>query len=272
MKRGTKQTVAQTVQSNKPESTHHRVGIAQRALGRKFFETRPEVVAPRLLGKVLVHRTDAGQIAGRIVEAEAYLGPHNDPPDPAAHAHRGPTPRNEVLFGLAGHAYVYTIYGRYFCLNVSCEAEGLAGCVLLRALEPLAGIEQMAMNRGLPADMKRSDNFLRQLTSGPSRLCQALGVIRTSHNGLDVTDPTCPLQIHDDGFKVSRAMATPRIGINEANEAVHWPLRFVLPGNVFVSGPKSFKGNSKSYPIVFPHGTLVSKTGSQSHRRGQTAP
>ena len=83
-------------------------------------------------------------LAGRIVEVEAYLGPHNDPPDPAAHAHRGPTPRNQVLFGLAGHAYVYSIYGMYFCLNVSCEAEGLAGCVLLRALEPVSGVDAMA--------------------------------------------------------------------------------------------------------------------------------
>ena len=93
-------------------------------------------------------------IAGRIVEVEAYLGPHNDPKDPAAHAHRGPTPRNQVLFGLAGHAYVYSIYGMYFCLNVSCETEGLAGSVLLRALEPVAGLEAMAANRGLPEGVR----------------------------------------------------------------------------------------------------------------------
>ena len=89
-------------------------------LPRVFFEASPEQVAPRLLGKVLAHRTSAGILAGRIVEVEAYLGPHNDPPDPAAHAHRGPTPRNRVLFGPAGYAYVYAIYGRYFCMNISC--------------------------------------------------------------------------------------------------------------------------------------------------------
>jgi len=242
MRRGTKQTVAQKVQSYKPISLNTSQGVGGRVLGRKFFETRPELVAPRLLGKLLVLRDEAGLMAGRIVEAEAYLGPHNDPPDPAAHSHRGPTPRNVVIFGPAGHAYVYTIYGMYFCLNVSCEVEGLAGCVLLRAVEPVAGLEQMAANRSLAHDPLRPNRFLRNLTSGPSRLCQALGVARLSHNGLDVTDAASPLHIRDDGFKVSKAMVTPRIGINPANEALHWPMRFTLPGHACVSGPKSLKG------------------------------
>ncbi len=201
-----------------------------RLLARDFFADRPELVAPRLLGKLVVHKTGAGNLVGRIVELEAYLGPHNDPPDPAAHSHRGPTPRNRVLFGLAGHAYVYFIYGKYFCLNVSCETEGLGGGILLRALEPVAGLEQMAINRGLPPARERTETFLRQLTSGPSRLCQALGVIRTSHNGLDVTSADSPLQFRDDDFQVHQVMATPRIGIKEA---VDWPLRFVIPGSSF---------------------------------------
>src|ERR1035438_8780777 len=92
-----------------------------RLVPRAFFEAPPELVAPRLLGKLLVRRAAKDILAGRIVEVEAYLGPHNNPPDPAAHSHRGPTPRSLVLFGHAGHAYVYTIYGRYFCMNVSCE-------------------------------------------------------------------------------------------------------------------------------------------------------
>src|SRR5271165_1647292 len=110
---------------------------AGRLLDRAFFEASPELVAPRLLGKLLVHATPGGLLVGRIVEAEAYLGPHHRPPDPAAHTFRGPTPRNLVLFGPAGYAYVYTIYGRYFCMNVSCESAGRAGGVLLRALEPI---------------------------------------------------------------------------------------------------------------------------------------
>jgi DNA-3-methyladenine glycosylase len=152
-----------------------------------------------------------------------------------------------VLFGLPGHAYVYSIYGRYFCLNISCEVEGRAGCVLLRALEPLTGLEQMALKRGLRPDMEHNEAFLRQLTSGPSRLCLALGVTRPTHNGLDVTAADSPLQVRDDGFKVKEAMATARIGINEANAARDWLLRFVVPGSQCVSGPKSLKG--KRVPI-----------------------
>ena len=214
---------------------------------RAFFETKPEWVAPRLLGKLLVHRTGATEVAGRIVEAEAYLGPHSDTPDPAAHSHRGPTPRNQVLFGPPGHAYVYSIYGKYFCLNISCEAEGQAGCVLLRGVDPTAGIEQMAINRGLPSDMPRSNAFLRQLTSGPSRLCLAMAITRPTHNGLDVTSHDSPLQVRDDGYQVDQAMITPRIGINPTNDAVDWPLRFIVPGAVCVSGPRNLKG--KRVPI-----------------------
>ena len=201
-----------------------------RLLPRAFFHHPPQQVAPLLLGKLLVHRTPAGVLAGRIVEAEAYLGPHHDPPDPAAHAHRGPTPRNRVLFGPPGHAYVYSIYGRYFCMNISCEAEGLAGCVLLRALEPVAGQAAMAANRGLPADAPAP-----LLTGGPGRLCLALQICRPSHNGLDLTSPRSPLQVRDDGARVPPYRVTPRIGIRHA---VDWPLRFTVAGHPCVSGPR----------------------------------
>jgi DNA-3-methyladenine glycosylase len=213
-------------------------------LPRAFFEAQPDEVALRLLGKVLAHLSPFGLLSGRIVEAEAYLGPHHDPPDPAAHSYRGPTPRNRVLFGPAGHAYVYAIYGRYCCMNVSCEIEGWAGCVLLRALEPLAGAEtaeiaRMAGNRGLAPDAPA-----HQLTSGPSRLCQALGLTRRDHNGLDLTDPRSALQIRDDGYAVTEVLVTPRIGIHEAAD---WPLRFAIPGHACVSGPKSLTG-TRSIP------------------------
>jgi DNA-3-methyladenine glycosylase len=200
-------------------------------LPRSFYEHPPELVAPRLLGKLLVHRVRGKILAGRIVEVEAYLGPHNTPPDPAAHTHRGPTPRNAVLFGPPGYAYVYSIYGQYFCLNVSCEPDGVAGGVLFRALEPVTGLEVMARNRGLAPDVKPS-----LLTSGPSRLCQALGL----------TSKDSPLQIVDDGFPVPQPHAelhiSPRIGIRHA---VDWPLRFSFSGHDCVSGPRRGNGVKK---------------------------
>lgn len=206
-------------------------------VARSFFEASPEHVAPLLLGKVLVHKSQQGLLAGRIVEVEAYQGPHNEPPDAAAHSFRGPTPRNSVLFGPAGYAYVYAIYGRYFCANISCEMEGQAGCVLLRALEPLAGLDRMARNRRLEPGAA-----VRDLTSGPSRLCQALGLTRELHNGLDVTSESSALQVRDDGFLAGGMVTTARIGINPANPALKWPLRFALAGHPCVSGPKRMRG------------------------------
>lgn len=212
-----------------------------RLLKRSFCEAPPEWVGPRILGKLLVLRTNTRSVAGRIVEVEAYQGPHNSPPDPAAHSFRGPTPRNLVLFGPAAHAYVYAIYGRYFCMNVSCETDGQAGCLLLRALEPVGAFsaKQMAINRGLDP---HSDP--RLLASGPSRLCMALDLTRPVHNGIDLVDPASPLQLRDDGFTVREVIATPRIGISHA---VEWPLRYIIPENPSVSGPKKmtkgFSGN-----------------------------
>jgi DNA-3-methyladenine glycosylase len=127
------------------------------------------------------------------------------------------------------------IYGRYFCANITCETENRAGCVLLRALEPLAGVEQMARNRGLAPDAKS-----RLLTSGPSRLCLAMGLTRAAYNEMDLLDPASPLQVRDDGYAVDKVLVTPRIGIREA---VDWPLRFAVQGNACVSGGKSLRGS-----------------------------
>lgn len=225
-------------------------------LTRASLEAPPERVARLLLGKILVRRTkERKPIAGRIVEVEAYLGPHRKTPDPAAHSHRGPTPRNQVLFGPAGHAYVYSIYGMYFCMNVTCERAGQAGCVLIRALEPLTGLEEMTRNRGrrIPPISQRTRNGWgtdgtwgnpKDLTGGPSRLCQALGIRRSADNGLDLLDPKSPLQLRDDGTKIGRVLVTRRIGIRHA---VELPLRFILAGHGCVSGPKSLNCTS-----VFP--------------------
>jgi DNA-3-methyladenine glycosylase len=224
------------------------IRLPGKLLPRAFFEHPPEQVAPRLLGKILVRKTKERELAGRIVEVEAYLGPHNDPPDRAAHSHRGITPRVAVLFGPAGHAYVYGIYGMHFCMNISCEPTGRAGSVLLRALEPLTGIEEMTHNRhlkpGVPTDGSLSVGqklgaTLRELTGGPSRLCQALGITRPADNGVDLLDPASTLQVRDDGFALAEYIVTPRIGITHAADR---PLRFAIPGNPCVSGPKSLTG------------------------------
>ncbi|HEX3473216.1 MAG TPA: DNA-3-methyladenine glycosylase, partial [Silvibacterium sp.] len=134
---------------------------------------------------------------------------------------------NAVLFGPPGYAYVYFIYGMYYCLNVSCQPEGHGAGVLIRALEPVAGLDTMARLRKLPAGAAP-----RLLTSGPGRLCQALDITRAAHNGLDVTSRTSPLQILDDGFEPAMIRSTPRIGIRKAIEQ---PLRYLVEGNAFVS-------------------------------------
>ena len=200
-----------------------------RPLGRGFFARDPRLVAEELLGKVLVRETAGLRRAGRIVEVEAYLGEN----DPAAHAAAGNTARNAVLFGPPGHAYVYFIYGNHYCLNVSCEREGEAGCVLFRALQPLVGMGEMAEARGIvlnsPRDMPR-------LTSGPGRLAQAFGITRTRDNGCDLTSPQSGLWIGRDSFSATGIRLTPRIGITKAAEQ---PLRYLLAGNAFVSGRKA---------------------------------
>ncbi len=177
---------------------------------------RPTVeVARGLLGKILVH----GTTAGMIVEVEAYLGRD----DLAAHAARGVTERTRVIFGPPGHAYVYFIYGMYECLNLVAEPDGQPGCVLIRALEPVAGIDIMRQRR--PAARRVED-----LASGPGKLTRALAITR-AHYGADVTrgelvvrEPAEPLE-----FEIE---VTPRIGIRQCTD---WPLRFVIEGNRFVS-------------------------------------
>ena len=188
-----------------------------------FYLDPPEVVARKLLGKLLIRELRGRKLIGRIVETEAYLGRD----DPAAHSFAGKTLRNEVVFGPPGHAYVYFIYGMHYCLNVSCEPEGEAGCVLIRALEPVAGLSEMAQLRRLPPDSPP-----RLLTSGPGRLCQALAITREAVNGIDLTSAGSELHIAADGFNRSAVTVTPRVGIRKASAM---PLRFLVTGNKFVS-------------------------------------
>src|ERR1700733_1778833 len=197
-------------------------------LDRTFFRRDPRRVARDLLGKILLREGEFHRMA-RIVEVEAYLGEN----DPAAHAAAGNTTRNSVLFGPPGYAYVYFIYGNHYCLNVSCEREGKAGSVLFRALEPLRGIEEMAQAREVEI---RGARDLIKLTCGPGRLAEAFGITRTRDNGGDLTSSDSSLWIGEDGFRARNIRITPRIGITKAADQ---PLRYLLGGNVFVSGPRA---------------------------------
>ena len=199
-----------------------------RALDRAFFSRDPRRVARELLGKVLVRQHSGALLTARIVEVEAYLGEQ----DPAAHSAAGNTARTAVLFGPPGHAYVYFIYGNHYCLNVSCEPDGQAGSVLVRALEPLSGVEEMAKARGIEI---HSPKDLLRLTSGPGRLAQAFSITRVRDNGCNLTSGDSNLWIGEDGYRARGIRLTPRIGITKAAEKA---LRYLLVGNLFVSGPK----------------------------------
>ncbi|MGA7686306.1 MAG: DNA-3-methyladenine glycosylase [Terriglobales bacterium] len=198
-----------------------------------FYNRDPRRVARALLGKLVIRKTPRTILAGRIVETEAYLGTG----DAAAHSASGKTARNAVLFGPPGLAYVYFIYGNYYCLNVSCLPDGVAGGVLFRALEPLAGVKEMAAARGLEvmgADDLKNVNWLRKISSGPGRLCEALDVTRERDNGKNLMSARSDLQIVDDGYRVRRVLVGPRIGITKSAAE---QLRYVIADNPFVSVP-----------------------------------
>ena len=180
-------------------------------LDRTFFARSVHEVAPDLVGvKLLVDG-----VGGLIVEVEAY-----DHEDPAAHGYRGRTERNASMFGPPGHAYVYRSYGIHWCLNLVCEKVGVASAVLLRALEPTDGLDEMRARRGLDEP--------RLLCAGPGRLCQALGVTR-EHDGLPLDRPPFALEARERGVDV---VAGPRIGITRATDQ---PWRYGLAGSRFLS-------------------------------------
>jgi DNA-3-methyladenine glycosylase len=190
-------------------------------LPRNFYARHPAIVARELLGKRLVRQTAEGIVAGRIVEAEAYLSSR----DPACHANRGMTRKNEAMFGPPGRAYVYMIHARW-CLNAVTEDEGLGSAVLIRAIEPLEGIELMQRRRGT--------EVVRDLARGPARLCQAMAIDR-AYNHWDLTIGE-QLWIADDAGLNGTPLVigrSGRIGISAAQRRL---LRFYVAGNPYVSG------------------------------------
>jgi DNA-3-methyladenine glycosylase len=180
-------------------------------LRREFFARSVHEVAPDLVGMTLL----VDGVGGTIVEVEAY-----DHEDPAAHGYRGRTPRNASMFGPPGHAYVYRSYGIHWCLNFVCEAEAVASAVLLRALEPTQGLEEMQRRRGLEEP--------RLLCAGPGRLCEALAVTR-EHDGLPLDEPPFELLARTEEPEIA---VGPRIGITQA---VDRPWRYAVAGSRFLS-------------------------------------
>jgi len=189
-----------------------------KTLPRAFYRRDPRVVAPELLNKLLVR--DDGR-AGRIVEVEAYAGSE----DPAAHTFRGKTARNATMFGAGGHLYVYFTYGMHWCANAVCGEIGEGYGVLLRAIEPVSGLELMREARGHPV----RDHHLG---SGPARLAQAFGITRAL-DGADLVTGASGIRIVSDGMPPpADAVATPRIGIRHGIEHL-W--RWHVPGHAHVS-------------------------------------
>ena len=201
-----------------------------RPLPRKFYNRGAADVAHDLLGAILVRSTDQGLSSGRIVETEAYLPTD----DAASHSFRGLTPRNASMFGPPGHAYVYTIHAR-FCFNAVTEEKGVGSAVLVRAIEPLEGMELMVERRGKYA----TNNLVR----GPARLCEALDVDR-SWDGWDLTDGE-QLWIEQGATPLSdrQIVVTSRIGISTAQDKM---LRFIVQGNKYVSGTAAINRSGQS--------------------------
>ena len=194
-------------------------------LQRPFYERDARTVARELLGKYVVYQRAGKRLAGKIVETEAYLGVR----DTASHASRGRTRRTAVMFGAGGHLYVYFIYGLFWMMNVVTETEGSAGAVLLRALEPVEGVEEMRANRG------GKDG--RLLASGPARLTRALGA-DGSLNGVDLCGDLIWIEDREESVKQSQIVATKRVGVAYAGVWKDKKLRFYLAGSEFVSRPR----------------------------------
>jgi DNA-3-methyladenine glycosylase len=205
-------------------------------------------VAQELLGETLIYNTDEGVISGTIVETEVYLGQG----DPGSHAYRGITQRNRVMFGSPGKAYIYLIYGKHYCFNIVTEKDGVAGAILIRALEPKEGIELMKKNR-------RIDELLSRVTNGPGKLTEALG-ITGSMNGVDLTGDRLFIMSENSPRKKGRIpkdfriITTRRLGIRKGKNL---PYRYYIEGSKFIS---------RNIPIYTPPYSLPLKE--RGKRRG----
>lgn len=225
MQRNSRRSPTKSVGTPRPELAHHASrsalsDLSIRPIRRGELPTDTVALARYLIGKIVVREVPEGVMSGRIVETEAYLVG-----DAACHAFRGETPRNRSLFLERGHAYIYIAYGTSFMLNVASGPKGIGTGVLIRALEPLFGIELMQQHRGV---MRLTD-----LTRGPGRLAAALR-INLKLDGIDLCRPG-PLWLGDDGWHGGNIGESVRVGITRDADRV---LRYYVPDNRFVSGPK----------------------------------
>lgn len=212
----------------------HRKQKKLQKLHRSFY-LRPTLTAAKdLLGKYLVKKYDNKKLIGKIVEVEAYLGEN----DPASHAYRGRTKRNDVMFWKGGHLYVYFTYGMHFCANIVTEEEGKGCAILLRAIEPIKGIEMMIRNRKQNWTPPKGNRILKKwiiadlikLTNGPAKLCEAFGIKR-EQNGTDLLSDSIYIN-YGEAVPKSNIVSSTRIGINNGTEK-RW--RFYIKDSPFVS-------------------------------------
>lgn len=187
-------------------------------LNREFFKRDPSVVAKDILGKILVYQTDRGILSGRITETESYEAYT----DKSAHSYTGKSERNKSLYLEGGHLYLFKVH-KYICLDIVTGEEGVPSSVLLRSLEPIEGVEAMKENR----DKER----LTELTTGPGKLVQALG-IPIKYDGYDICKPNSKIYVVNDGYEVEEIVETTRVGISKAKDLLN---RFYIKDNEYIS-------------------------------------
>lgn len=204
-------------------------------LAREFYTGDTLEVSRRLLGKYLVHKVKGVELIGRIVEVEAYKGPQ----DKAAHSYNNRrTERVEVMYGPPGFAYIFSIYGMYYCMNVVTGEAETPNAILIRALEPISPLNQLSLNRYSKSYSDLSKRYIINMTNGPGKLCKALKIDKTNY-GNDLCGDE--LYLLDKGDNEEFQICTsPRINIDYAEEAIHYPWRFFIKDNPFVSFPNKW--------------------------------
>ena len=201
------------------------MSISTKRFSRQFYSQSSTIVAPKLLGAYLHHIVDGIELTGKIVETEAYASY-----DEASHAFRGKTPRNAVMFGDGGFSYIYFTYGMHHCFNITTNEVGLAEAVLIRAVEPISGIEKMRL-------LRQKATIDRDLTNGPGKLCQAFALTR-KENGIDLIESDQLFVTQSAPIRANLIGISSRIGINVAQE---YPWRFFIKDNEYVSRAKPSK-------------------------------